>query len=209
MGGSASGRTWFKWSDQQPGKRPSQSAEYHDFDTTYAHMAAALKEHAPDGVFGFSQGATAAALLMAQLLRRHGQGLDLDVPVPEFGVLVSGARKGVPSCPAALEIQKQVYGGGNRGVYAGRWDERGLGSGVGCASAHIWSADERRGKWGAAMHSVGVRSGSGTRVWWDVRSVEVRVEAVWNGNCGCGLWLRFGMEWGFDGVHAALAGVLA
>lgn len=52
-------------------------------------MVAGLRQHRPDGLFGFSQGATAAALLLAQLKRRQANGLDLDVPAPRFAILVS------------------------------------------------------------------------------------------------------------------------
>ncbi|KAI8465446.1 MAG: alpha/beta-hydrolase [Monoraphidium minutum] len=90
MGGSPSGRTWFKWADMAPGKRPSQSTQYEDFDITYEAMADGLRAHAPDGIFGFSQGATAAALLLAQLQRRRSNGLDLDVPLPTFAILCAG-----------------------------------------------------------------------------------------------------------------------
>jgi hypothetical protein len=90
LGGSASGRTWIKWADMAPGKRPSQSTAYIDFDQTYLHMVDGLRAHAPDGVLGFSQGATAVALLLAQLKRRQDRGLDLDVPAPRFAVLVGG-----------------------------------------------------------------------------------------------------------------------
>ena len=49
-----------------------------------------LQEHPQEGVFGFSQGATAAALFMAQLAQQQREGKDLHVPKPKFAVLVSG-----------------------------------------------------------------------------------------------------------------------
>jgi len=55
-------------------------------------MVAGLRQHAPDGVFGFSQGATAAALLLARLRERQAGGRDLDVAVPRFAILVSVTR---------------------------------------------------------------------------------------------------------------------
>jgi pimeloyl-ACP methyl ester carboxylesterase len=56
-------------------------------------MAGALRAHAPDALLGFSQGATAAALLLAQLAARRAEGADLDVPLPKRAILVrhSGA----------------------------------------------------------------------------------------------------------------------
>lgn len=106
LGGSATGRTWLKWRDQATGKRPSQSTQYEEFDATYKHMADALRRHAPDGVLGFSQGATSAALLLAQLQRERAEGRDLDVPPPRFGVLVSGFMPRDPVYAALLSEER-------------------------------------------------------------------------------------------------------
>ncbi|KIY94360.1 hypothetical protein MNEG_13602 [Monoraphidium neglectum] len=106
LGGSASGRTWIKWADMAPGKRPSQSTAYIDFDQTYLHMVDGLRAHAPDGVLGFSQGATAVALLLAQLKRRQDRGLDLDVPAPRFAVLVAGFLPRDPTYSELLAAER-------------------------------------------------------------------------------------------------------
>lgn len=55
-----------QWSDLEPGTRPSRAAQYSGWAASQAAIAAALEEHAPiDGLLGFSQGATAAALFLA------------------------------------------------------------------------------------------------------------------------------------------------
>jgi hypothetical protein len=90
FGGGSGGLTWFKWRDAAPGKRPSQSTQYQDFEATYECMASGLRRHSPDGLLGFSQGATAAALLLAQLAERQAEGRDLDVRPPRFAILVRG-----------------------------------------------------------------------------------------------------------------------
>ena len=55
-----------QWSDLEPGTRPSRAAHYSGWPASQAAIRAALEEHAPiDGLLGFSQGATAAALFLA------------------------------------------------------------------------------------------------------------------------------------------------
>ena len=50
----------------EPGTRPSRAAHYTGWAASQAAISAALREHAPiDGLLGFSQGATAAALFLA------------------------------------------------------------------------------------------------------------------------------------------------
>jgi hypothetical protein len=91
VGGSSDGLTWFQWSDLGPDKRPSLAVKYSNWDTTYASLCDALRQQQPDGLFGFSQGATAAALFLAALQTAQRQGRDLDVPLPKFCIVVSGA----------------------------------------------------------------------------------------------------------------------
>jgi hypothetical protein len=49
-----------------------------------------LQKHQPEGLFGFSQGATAAALFLAHLKQQQREGGDLLVPKPKFAILVGG-----------------------------------------------------------------------------------------------------------------------
>lgn len=93
MGGSSEGLTWFQWSDLGPDKRPSLAVKYSNWDTTYASLCDALRQQQPDGLFGFSQGATAAALFLAALQTAQRQGRDLDVPLPKFCLVVSVVRR--------------------------------------------------------------------------------------------------------------------
>jgi hypothetical protein len=90
VGGSADGLTWFQWYDLGPDKRPSLAVKYSNWDVTYASLCDALRQQQPDGLFGFSQGATAAALFLAALQTAQRQGRDLDVPLPKFCVVVRG-----------------------------------------------------------------------------------------------------------------------
>jgi hypothetical protein len=103
VGGSADGLTWFQWSDLGPDKRPSLAVKYSNWDTTYANLCDALRQQQPDGLFGFSQGATAAALFLAALQTAQRQGRDLDVPLPKFCIVVSGLLR--PSQHDAVEQQ--------------------------------------------------------------------------------------------------------
>lgn len=79
--------------DLGPDKRPSLAVKYAKWDVTYAALCDALRQHRPDGMFGFSQGATATALFLASLLTAQRDGKDLDVPLPKFCVVVSSAGR--------------------------------------------------------------------------------------------------------------------
>jgi hypothetical protein len=100
VGGSSEGLTWFQWSDLGPDKRPSLAVKYSNWDVTYASLCDALRQQQPDGLFGFSQGATAAALFLAALQTAQRQGKDLDVPLPKFCVVVRGGLN-TPAIAAA------------------------------------------------------------------------------------------------------------
>ncbi|GBF87771.1 hypothetical protein Rsub_00482 [Raphidocelis subcapitata] len=102
-GNGGGGLTWFKWRDAAPGKRPSQSTQYQDFEITYESMISGLRQHSPDGLLGFSQGATAAALLLAQLAERQAGGHDLDVRPPRFAILCAGFLPRDPAYSSLLE----------------------------------------------------------------------------------------------------------
>lgn len=79
---------WWCRQDLGPDKRPSLAVKYSHWEVTYAALCDALRQHKPDGLFGFSQGATATALFLASLITAQRQGRDLDVPLPKFCVVV-------------------------------------------------------------------------------------------------------------------------
>eukprot|EP00882_Tetradesmus_deserticola_P004885 GHRQ01005148.1.p1 GENE.GHRQ01005148.1~~GHRQ01005148.1.p1 ORF type:complete len:317 (+),score=116.84 GHRQ01005148.1:352-1302(+) len=106
VGGSTDGLTWFQWSDLGPGKRPSLAVKFSNWDTTYASLCDALRQQQPDGLFGFSQGATAAALFLAALQTAQRQGKDLDVPLPKFCIVCAGFLPRDPEYAALLESAK-------------------------------------------------------------------------------------------------------
>jgi len=95
------GRSWWHWTDTtsdgslQP--RPSKALHYKGLhETTLPFLKEALAEHEPDGLFAFSQGATAAALLLGALQREmlleggmEGEG-EGGVAMPKFAILVGG-----------------------------------------------------------------------------------------------------------------------
>ncbi|EWM25507.1 Serine hydrolase FSH [Nannochloropsis gaditana] len=85
------------WTDQTPEgslqPRPSKALHYTGVaETTIPFLKQALAEHAPDGLLAFSQGATAAAILLAALQRdeREGKGQKEGVSLPKFAILVGG-----------------------------------------------------------------------------------------------------------------------
>lgn len=88
LGGGNGGLTWFQWQDLGQDDRPSLALEYKNFDTTYKAVCTALQQHQPEGLFGFSQGATATALCLAQLVADQRAGRQLDVPVPKYAIMV-------------------------------------------------------------------------------------------------------------------------
>ncbi|KAF6261144.1 serine hydrolase-domain-containing protein [Scenedesmus sp. NREL 46B-D3] len=106
MGGGADGLTWFLWSDLGADKRPSLALKYSNWDATYASLCDALRQQQPDGLFGFSQGATAAALFLAALQTAQRQGKDLDVRLPKFCVVCAGFLPRDPEYAALLEAAK-------------------------------------------------------------------------------------------------------
>lgn len=114
VGGSSDGLTWFQWQDLGPDKRPSLAVKYSNWDQTYSSLCNALRQQPPDGLFGFSQGATAAALFLAALQTAQREGQDLDVPLPKFCIVVSqgwSSRLAVTllntafTCPARHALQ--------------------------------------------------------------------------------------------------------
>ncbi|KAK9844194.1 hypothetical protein WJX81_007736 [Elliptochloris bilobata] len=69
-GASVEQRAWWSWQDTATAARPSLSAEYSGWEASHGVLTASLREHAPvDGILGFSQGATAASILLADLAR--------------------------------------------------------------------------------------------------------------------------------------------
>lgn len=90
--------------------RPSRAAHYSGWGASRAAIRAALDEHAPvDGLLGFSQGATAAALYLADTQprgaskQRHDQ-LRFAVVVagflPRDAAYAAALRQGRPSLPS-------------------------------------------------------------------------------------------------------------
>uniref|UniRef100_A0A7S0UTR4 Serine hydrolase domain-containing protein n=1 Tax=Polytomella parva TaxID=51329 RepID=A0A7S0UTR4_9CHLO len=64
------GLSWWDWEIQSGGTpgRPAMAALYRGwFETTAPMLLSALREHRPDGLLGFSQGATALAFLLAEV----------------------------------------------------------------------------------------------------------------------------------------------
>ncbi|GMH39510.1 hypothetical protein BSKO_07408 [Bryopsis sp. KO-2023] len=86
-GGRPGGRSWWLWEDSGNQPRPSKSASYTDWEPSLHVLTEALSspKEPYDGLIGFSQGATAAALFLA-----CAQLQDLDVPLPKFVILVGG-----------------------------------------------------------------------------------------------------------------------
>ena len=95
------GRSWWHWTDMtsdgslQP--RPSKALHYKGLHkTTLPFLKQALAEHEPDGLFAFSQGATAAALLLGalqkEMLTEGGMegGGEGGAAMPKFAILVGG-----------------------------------------------------------------------------------------------------------------------
>jgi predicted esterase len=108
-GGSstAEGRTWWEWSDLEPGTRPSRAASYTGWSASQDVIHAALEHHRPvDGVLGFSQGATATALYLA-----HASRDGVNNYVPHWAVLIGGFMPRDASYAAILKeaapIQQQ------------------------------------------------------------------------------------------------------
>ena len=87
LGAGPDPRTWWTWRDDGPGMRPSLAAAYGGWGESRDVLLAALRTHAPvDGLLGFSQGATAAALLLVELVTHPVSGLT----PPGFAVLAGG-----------------------------------------------------------------------------------------------------------------------
>ncbi|BDA48958.1 Esterase OVCA2 [Coccomyxa sp. Obi] len=94
-------RAWWTWEDLNETKRPSKAAKYSGWEASVEALEAALiSNHPIDGILGFSQGATAAALFLAGL--RNGS-----LPsAPRFAVLVSGF---LPRDPSYADILRHGH----------------------------------------------------------------------------------------------------
>lgn len=82
------GRSWWTWIEDSA--RPSQAAQYVGWDRSHITIRDALKEYWPvDVVLGFSQGATAAALYLADEHNHkdHRGGVK---HVPQSAIIISG-----------------------------------------------------------------------------------------------------------------------
>ncbi len=91
------GKSWWNWTDTtedgslQP--RPSKALHYKGVEATLELLKAELEKHQPDGILGFSQGATATVLLLAALqqeFQAQGTGDEDAVALPKFAIVVSG-----------------------------------------------------------------------------------------------------------------------
>jgi predicted esterase len=80
------GRTWWQWTDLEPGTRPSRAASYTGWSASQDAIHAALEQNWPvDGLMGFSQGATATALFLAHASRGENSS-----NIPPWAVLIGG-----------------------------------------------------------------------------------------------------------------------
>lgn len=60
------GKSWWQWTDIEPGIRPSKAAQYTGLDTSLDTINKAIEQHKPiHALLGFSQGATMAALYLS------------------------------------------------------------------------------------------------------------------------------------------------
>ncbi|GLC38996.1 hypothetical protein PLESTB_001773500 [Pleodorina starrii] len=71
--GVQGGRSWWQYTDTGPNGRPSRATAYMGWEVAQSSLLAALREHQPDGLLGFSQGATAAALLLSHLAAKAAE----------------------------------------------------------------------------------------------------------------------------------------
>ncbi|MEW5317039.1 MAG: hypothetical protein WDW38_008370 [Sanguina aurantia] len=85
------GRSWWEWTDGGTVERPSQARTYSGWEETSKPLIeAAMRQHAPvHGLLGFSQGATAVALMVAsqpseQEQRSHEQQLLFSIMIAGF-----------------------------------------------------------------------------------------------------------------------------
>lgn len=100
---AASGRSWWCWEDEPPGTRPSRAARYIGWEESHAVIKAAILEHAPiDGLLGFSQGSTAAALFGAE------QRYDQQRNSLRFLILISGFLPRDPDRAEVLINQRPI-----------------------------------------------------------------------------------------------------
>jgi len=110
------GRSWWGWEGGAPGAprtRPSQSSTpVVGWEASRKVVLDALAAHAPvDGLLGFSQGAAAAAWVLADLGRGE-VALPPGVPPLRLAILAAGF---VPGAPAAQAAFKAAGGGDGRG----------------------------------------------------------------------------------------------
>lgn len=78
------GRSWWQWTDNGDNSRPSRAYTYTGWDeVTREYLLSAIREHRPDGLLGFSQGAAAIGLLLSSLPP------DLEER-PSFAIIISG-----------------------------------------------------------------------------------------------------------------------
>jgi len=71
-------------------ERPSKALHYSGVEETVALLRRELNAHRPDAILGFSQGATAAALLLASLAQQQRAQEEQEQHVPRFAILAGG-----------------------------------------------------------------------------------------------------------------------
>lgn len=64
------GRSWWLWEDIAVDSRPSKAAKYSGWEASYNAIDEAVSQNKADVLLGFSQGATAAALYLADASKR-------------------------------------------------------------------------------------------------------------------------------------------
>mgnify|MGYP002629394621 CR=1 FL=1 len=94
-------RSWWLWDDGGEGGRPSLVSAYRGLDASLTSLKDALALHAPvHGVLGFSQGATMAALLLAEMGAAGGEG-----ETPRFAILAGAFAPRDPAFVPGAAIQ--------------------------------------------------------------------------------------------------------
>eukprot|EP00798_Chlamydomonas_sp_ICE-L_P016257 gene16257-22433_t len=89
QGATSGGRSWWQWEDAGTVERPSLAAKYTGWESSLEAITEAVRIHRPDGILGFSQGATATALFLASLDAAR-ESIGPDAKLPSFAILVSG-----------------------------------------------------------------------------------------------------------------------
>ncbi|GAX85192.1 hypothetical protein CEUSTIGMA_g12610.t1 [Chlamydomonas eustigma] len=101
-GQQAVGRSWWQWTDVGPDGRPSRATSYTGWEPSLELLVHTINVHKPDGVFGFSQGAAATALLLSCLESRPELQQSWR---PKFAIMISGF---LPRDPSFAELVQKA-----------------------------------------------------------------------------------------------------